>query len=118
MESPLSDKIKKIFAGINKILSPEMKIQLYETINYSDHIEKKIRDKIQQKDNNYICKNCTSDPCYSTNRRDSIIRHIKNKLSYYKYRCSFCDEKSNDPHTLIIHYASTHGIPSNWLESN
>ena len=47
-----------------------------------------------------------------------MMRHVIIELGYYTLRCSFCDEKSNDPRTLINHYALTHGIPSNWLQSS
>ena len=37
---------------------------------------------------------------------------MKVELGYYMFRCSFCDEKSNDPRIFINHYASIHGVPS------
>ena len=80
---------------------------------------KKIEDKIEEKGkSNFVCINCRSSPSFSQNRRRALVRHIKIELGYYVHRCSFCDEKSNDPRTLVNHYASIHGIPSNWLESN
>ena len=50
-------------------------------------------------------------------RKNTLQRHVKVELGYYIFRCSFCDEKSNDPRTLINHYASTHGIPTKWLSN-
>ena len=119
IKSPLSEQIKKIHQGVNKLLPPVMKVKLYENINYPSDSREKIEGKIKTEDGQYICKDCTlMDPPYSTDRRDSVIQHIKKELCYYIFRCSFCYKKLNDPHTLIIRYASTHGIPSNWLESN
>ena len=61
-----------------------MKVKLYQNINYPSHICEKIEDKIKTEDGKYICKNCTlMDPPYSTDRRDSVIRHIKKELCYY-----------------------------------
>ena len=91
-----------------------MKSQLYEQIEYPDSVHKNITDKIKQDGENYICKNCRKNPSFKTTRRNTLIRHIKAEIGYYTFRCTFCDEKSNDPHTLINHYALTHGIPSNW----
>ena len=45
------------------------------------------------------------------------MRHVKAELGHQEFRCSFCDEKSNDPRTIVKHYASTHGIPTNWVKS-
>ena len=80
---------------------------------------KKIEDKINKEGkSNFVCINCTSSPSFSQNKLHALAQHIKIELGYYMYRCSFCDEKSNDLCTLGNHYASTHGIPANWLESN
>ena len=118
-DSPLSQKVMRMTKGINKLLPTEMKSQLFQFIQYPDNIMKKIEDKINKEGkSNFVCINCTSSPSFSQNKRHALVRHIKIELGYYMYRCSFCDEKSNDPRTLVNHYASTHGIPSNWLESN
>ena len=68
--------------------------------------------------NKYICINCAKNPSFSSARKNTLQRHVKVELGYYIFRCSFCDEKSNDPQTLINHYASIHGVPSNWIETN
>ena len=117
-ESPLSSRIEKIPEGANKLLPPAMKSILYQQIDYPEDINKNINDKIERQGTNYVCINCANNPSFSTNRRNTVIRHVKTELGYYRFRCSFCDEKSNDPRTLINHYASTHGVPSDWLESN
>ena len=118
-DSPLSEKVMRMTKGVNKLLPTEMKSQLFQFIQYPDNIMKKIEDKINKEGkSNFVCINCTSLPSFSQNKRHALVRHIKIELGYYMYRCSFCDEKSNDPHTLVNHYASTHGIPSNWLETN
>ena len=116
-KSPLSNTTRKII-GAHKLLEPVMKSQLYQSIEYPDHIAKNIGKKIETQGDNYFCINCVNNPPFSTNRRNTAIRHVKTELGYYRYRCSFCDEISNDPRTLVKHYASTHGIPSNWLQSN
>ena len=117
-ESPLSDKIQKIKEGANKLLPSVMKSKLYQYIEYPANISMKIKGKIKKEGDNFICSHCTSNPAFSAKRRFTLIWHVKAELGYCIFRCSFCEEKSNDPRTLIQHYASTHGIPSNWLESN
>ena len=117
-ESPLSDQIQKIDECANKILTPVMKSMLYQHINYPDSINKTITDKIGKQGKGYLCINCVCNPSFSTKRRDTIMKHVKSELGYYQYRCSFCDIKANDPRRLIHHYATTHGVPSEWLESN
>ena len=118
-DSPLSEKVRKLTKGVNKLLPTEMKSQLFQIIQYPDNIMKKIEDKIHKKGkSNYVCINCTSSPSFSEKRRHHLVRHVKIELGYCLFRCSFCDERSNDPRTLVNHYTSTHGIPSNWLESN
>ena len=113
----MSEKVIKLTEGVYKLLPTERRSQLFENIQYPDCIMKKIEAKIdKQGRSNFVCINCTSSPSFSQNKRHALVRHIKIELGYYM--CSFCDEKSNDPHTLVNHYASTHGIPSNWLETN
>ena len=117
-ESPLSDQIQKIKECANKILTPVMKSMLYKHINYPDSINKTITDKIGKQGKGYLCINCVCNPSFSTKRRDNIMKHVISELGYYQFRCSFCDIKANDPRRLIHHYATTHGVPSEWLESN
>ena len=117
-ESPLSDQMQKITEGACRLLPPVMKSKLFQNIAFPEKINQKIYDKIEQEGKTYACIDCTSNPSFSTKRRSTIMRHIITELGYYALRCSFCDEKSNDPRTLINHYAATHGIPSNWLHSN
>ena len=117
-ESPLSDKIIKLSQKADKILPSIMKYELYYRITYPENINKKINDKIQKEGDKYICINCKSNSVFSTNRRCTLEKHVKSELGYFTFRCSFCDVKSNDPRTLIKHYASTHGVPTKWLESD
>ena len=115
-QSPLSDKTQKM-EGANNLLPSIMKSKLYEHISYPDKIEKKFNDKIKKEGNNYVCINCTSKPTFSAKQRNSVMRHVKAELGYQEFRCSFCDEKSNGPRIIVKHYASTHGIPTNWVKS-
>ena len=117
-KSSLSKKVQKIPENANKLLQPAMKSKLYQQIDYPDHINRNINNKIEKQGQNYICIDCANNPPYSSTRRNMVIRHVTNELGYCKFRCSFCDEISNNTRSLIHHYASTHGIPSNWLQSN
>ena len=118
-DSPLLEKVIKLTEGVYKLLPTERRSQLFENIQYPDCIMKKIEAKIdKQGRSNFVCINYTSSPSFSQNRRRALVRHIKIELGYYMFRCSFCDDKSNNSCTLINHYASTHGIPSTWLKSN
>ena len=116
-ETPFSNEIRKITEGVNKLLPQIMKSRLFQIIEYPDSVNMKIDNKIQKKDQKYVCVNCASNPSFSSNRKNTLQRHVKVELGYYIFRCSFCDEKSNDPRTLINHYASTHGIPTKWLSN-
>ena len=117
-ESPLSDQTTKLPQNAHKLLPLVMKYELYDCIMYPESIMKRINDKIEKEGNKYVCINCISNPSFSTDRRSTLERHVKKELGYFAFRCSFCDEKSNDHRTIIKHYASSHGIPTNWLESN
>ena len=109
----------KLTEGVYKLLPTEMRSQLFEKIQYPDCIMKKTEAKIEKRGkSNFVCINCTSSPPFTQNKQSNLVRHVKIELGYYMYRCSFCDKKSNNSCTLINHYVSTHGIPSNWLESN
>ena len=116
-ETPFSNEIRKITEGVNKLLPQIMKSRLFQIIECPDSVNMKIDNKIQKKDQKYVCVNCASNPTFSSNRKNTLQRHVKVELGYYIFRCSFCDEKSNDPRTLINHYASTHGIPTKWLSN-
>ena len=117
-KTPLSNETKKITEGINKLLPQALKSKLYNYIEYHDNVNNKIDNKIEGKCKKYVCINCINNPSFSSTRRSTLQRHVKVELGYYIFKCSFCDEKSNDPRTLINHYASIHGVPSNWLETN
>ena len=116
-KTPLSDDYQ-IVENANKLLPPSMKSELCENIDYSDTVNKKITNKMEKLNDHYVCINCQWNPSFSTKRRDTLIKHVKTEIGYYTFRCSFCDVKSNDPRTLITHYATTHGIPSKWLKSD
>ena len=116
-ESPLSKKIQKI-TGANKLLQPVMKSELFQNIEFPEHICKTIINKIEKQGDNYVCTHCDKKPPYSSKRRNMVTRHVITELGYYKFRCSFCDEMSNHVSSIIVHYATTHGIPTNWLQSN
>lgn len=116
-ETPFSNEIRKITEGVNKLLPQIIKSKLFQIIEYPDNVNMKIDNKIQKKDQKYVCINCASNPSFSSKRKNTLQRHVKVELGYYIFRCSFCDEKSNDPCTLINHYASTHGIPNKWLSN-
>ena len=117
-ETPLSHEIQKVQECANKLLSPEMKSQLYQNIDLSNSVKKKINDKIEKQGNNYVCVDCkTFTPNYSQTRRNMVFRHVKTELGYFNVRCSLCDEKSNDYRTIVNHYASQHGIPTSWVQS-
>ena len=65
MKSPLSEKTRKIRKGIDKLLPPVMKKELYQQIDYPDSIYQKIHDKIKKEDGKYNCNNCNN---YSTDQ--------------------------------------------------
>ena len=117
-KTPLSNEMRKITEGINKLLPQALKSKLYKYIEHPDNVNNKIDNKIAGKSKEYVCINCINNPSFSSTRQSNLQRHVKVELGYYIFRCSFCDEKSNDPRTLINHYASIHGVPSNWLETN
>ena len=96
-ETPFSDKIRKITENINKLLPQAMKSRLYQYIQYPDNVNKKIDNKIEKKKNKYVCINCAKNPSFSSARKNTLQCHVKVELGYYIFRCSFCDEKSNDP---------------------
>ena len=117
-KTPLSNETRKITEGINKLLPQALKSKLYKYIEYPYNVNNKIDNKIEGKCKEYVCINCINNPSFSSTRRSTLQLHVKVELGYNIFRCSFCDEKSNDPRTLINHYALIHGVQSSWLETN
>ena len=72
-ESPLSNKVKTIPEGVNKLLQPAMKSKLYQQIEYPDHINRNINSKIRKEGENYICIHCANNPPYLSTRQNMVL---------------------------------------------
>ena len=114
-KSPLAPNITQLNEKAHKILSKEMKSKLYEHIEYPEIVIQKINKNIEKQDGKFVCVRCKS---FSNTRKVLVIRHLTAELGYFKYKCSFCDEKANDNRTIINHYTLQHDIPSSWIENN
>ena len=116
--SPLSDEIEILDENSSKILSLDMKEKLYEKIQYPAELEEMIDAKaVKHGVKEFSCRDCTRNPPFKAKRKREVIRHIMIELGYFNFRCSLCDEKSNNTKSIVHHYASTHGVPTSWLHS-
>ena len=116
-QSPLAPNISKINEYANKILSTEMKNQLYEYIKYPEVVIEKISKNIGQEGDKFVCIKCKNRKRqFSHARKFVVIHHLIAELGFFQIKCSFCDTKSNDSRTIVKHYALEHGVPSSWIK--